>query len=780
METPSDTKIIGKYRTLIASISLFLACNLGVYQLNFYFAQEVEANAASISNAGQLRGYSQQLAKALITLRLDLAQDSLTQSSLAEVSEASIAYEEKLDLAWSHAKSSKNKAEQDSLANLEKVWRPLGDAVTPLLDQVDALVQEDVDYATTQAVNRNVRLLHLTDNLTNQLELASSDSARFLKNVQYAAIALALLLFAFIVFGVLRNLKRADIAVKANQQRVLSNVFACSGEAIVIAGPDFFIQSVYGAFTQYTGYFEADVTGRHVLFLLEDANLDTNLRIPHVLRNAGNWSGELVCSRRDGTVFPVWLSISAAHDSLGAISSYIMIFSDISARKVNEERFVYLANHDALTGLANRHQLSERLAQAILMADRNGQGLALIFLDLDNFKQVNDVLGHACGDKLLINIANCLRKNLRTTDVIARLGGDEFVILLTNLSDNAVISQIVDKIIAGVAQPLVLSGNQVQVTTSVGVCVYPRDGDDAESLMMHADASMYAAKTAGKNQFRFFDPESNQESLARFELAQELRNAIDRGEFELFYQPQYKLGNPGCHAIIGVEALVRWHHPVRGMIAPDLFIPLAEETRLIIPLGDWILREASRQCLAWHRDGLAIKHVAINISAIQLESEQFVDSVKRALDETGVDPSTLEFELTESTALKNPEQTAITLCQLRELGIRLALDDFGTGHSSLTNLKRLPIDTLKIDREFVDGMATDNGNLEIIRMTVALAHAIQMRVVAEGVETQQQLDLLDTLSCDYIQGFYLSRPMPANQLGSLLTLNSPSAELNPA
>ncbi|HEY6095227.1 MAG TPA: EAL domain-containing protein [Gallionellaceae bacterium] len=560
-----------------------------------------------------------------------------------------------------------------------------------------------------------------------------------------------------------RDLERRE---EEAQRRLWAMVFASSSEAILICDRDNNILTVNDAFTQLTGYAPGDVIGKNPRILSSGREgAEFYAAMWKQLEQQGHWSGEVQDRRKDGSLYLKWLNISMVHDEQGGLTNFVGTFRDITAHKQNEERLTYLANHDTLTGLPNRHLLLDRLESAIGLASRSKQAVGVLFLDLDNFKWVNDSLGHTSGDKLLVAVAQRLKDMVRTSDTVARLGGDEFIVLLAQAGGDADISQVAGKIIAALAQPLDLSGYDFHVTTSMGISIYPGDGDDAATLLKHADAAMYAAKASGKNQYRYFDATMNRSAMERIELEQDLRLALKNNEFELHYQPQLCVAR---NAICGVEALIRWRHPRLGMVPPDKFIPLAEETSLIIDIGEWVIETACRQVLEWQKQGLGPRRVAVNLSAIQLESEAFIGTVERILEETGVPTAAVEFELTESMVLRNPQRSLATLNRLRELGISLALDDFGTGYSSLSYLKRLPVNTIKIDRTFVEGVPEDEDDSQIVRMIIALAKSVRLEVVAEGIETAEQRNFLKELGCDFLQGYLIARPMPAAALQELL------------
>ncbi|WP_018989044.1 EAL domain-containing protein [Aromatoleum toluclasticum] len=435
------------------------------------------------------------------------------------------------------------------------------------------------------------------------------------------------------------------------------------------------------------------------------------------------------------------------------------------ARQRAERELAHQAHYDTLTGLANRHLFRDRLDQALVHARRNGRAVAVVLLDLDRFKAINDTLGQARGDTLLKETARRVQGPLRNGDTVARLVSDEFAILLDDLAAVADVAPLVGRLLEDVAAPLDIAGHGVYSTASLGISLFPRDGQDAEALLGFADIAMHNAKTAGGNAFRFYSPEMNQRVTAQLALASALRSAIDKGEMRVFYQPKVSLGDG---RVTSAEALVRWQHPERGMVSPADFIPVAEDTGLIVPLGEWVLRETCRQQAAWIAEGLAVPPVAVNLSARQFRQENLPQTVHAALAAAGLDPHCLQLEITESTVMHDVDRAIAMLRELNTIGICIALDDFGTGYSSLAYLKRFPIDQLKIDRAFVRDIASDPEDAAICRAVIGLAHSLDLTVVAEGVETRPQLDFLRANACDEMQGFLFSRPVPAAEYAALL------------
>ncbi|WP_192804989.1 putative bifunctional diguanylate cyclase/phosphodiesterase [Noviherbaspirillum aerium] len=442
---------------------------------------------------------------------------------------------------------------------------------------------------------------------------------------------------------------------------------------------------------------------------------------------------------------------------------------EIEERIRSEQKVAYLAYHDTLTSLPNRRMLSSHLLHAVSQAQRRGKQIALLLIDLDRFKTVNDTMGHEAGDQLLQEVAMRIRHCLRESDLIARLGGDEFVVLLEDVDTPATVAVVAEKILAVVRWPFVIGGQEFYVSASIGVSLFPKDGQNEQSLLRCADVAMYKAKEDGKNAFRFYCNELNAHAIEKLALETYLRTAIERGQIAMHYQPKIGLDTG---RIVGVEALMRWTHPKLGIVPPSRFIPLAEETRLIRPLGRWAIEDACRQAVAWREQGLADLNVAVNLSVSQFDDEGLHGDIASILQATGMDPTRLELEITESMFMDRLEESLETIRRLKEAGVRIAVDDFGTGFSSLSTLKNLPIDTLKIDGSFVRGLPFDAKDAGITRAIVAMAKTLNVTVVAEAVETAAQRDFLQAASCDQVQGYYYSKPVPAAQLTDMLA--SPS------
>jgi diguanylate cyclase (GGDEF)-like protein/PAS domain S-box-containing protein len=462
-----------------------------------------------------------------------------------------------------------------------------------------------------------------------------------------------------------------------------------------------------------------------------------------------------------------WYCVSGEpmFDDTGSFIGYRGTGSDITARKMTEQRVHHVAQHDVLTGLPNRSLLQDRLGQAVAYANRSGYPVWVMLIDLDRFKFVNDSMGHKAGDVLLMTVAARLRSSLRDTDTVARLSGDEFVVILSEHAEEPLSSDIVQRVMDSVAQPIMLGTREFFVTCSIGVAAYPSDGTAADSLIEHADIAMYRAKKLGRNNFQFYTPAMNEESLERVRIESALRNALERNEFVLHYQPQVDLKTG---RIVGMEALIRWKHPELGMVPPNRFIGVAEDTGLIVPIGAWVMRSACAQNKAWQDAGLGRLRVAVNLSARQFSAADLVPGIEQVLSDTGLDPSCLELELTESLFMSDVTPAVELLHRMKRLGVKLSIDDFGTGYSSFSYLSRFPIDVLKIDRSFVNDITHDANDAAIVASIIALAHNLRLSVIAEGVETAEQLDYLRHQGCDEMQGYYFSRPLPPQEFEQLL------------
>lgn len=537
-------------------------------------------------------------------------------------------------------------------------------------------------------------------------------------------------------------------------------VFEVNSEAIMVSDSHNRIVRVNAAFEAITGYRESEVLGRDPKLLgsgRHDAEFFQTMW--HTLRDDGYWEGEIWDKRKDGSEYPKWVHINTIRDSDARISHFVAVFSDISERKASEERIRYLAQHDALTGLPNRFTLAVHLEHALARAERAGEKIGLMFIDLDNFKTINDTLGHAVGDLLLCEVARRITSAVRKADIVARIGGDEFVVVLESAHLPGDAGMVAQKILERMSEAVPVDGNELHTTPSIGIAIYPDDAANSEDLMKNADVAMYHAKSAGRNNYQFYAEHMNQAAAVRVQMEMRLRAAMATNEFSLHFQPQIDLSNG---LVSGCEALIRWHNAELGWVSPASFIPLTEEIGLIVPIGEWVLRRACETAKGWLDAGIEFGCVAVNISPQQFRQRNFPQSVENILRETGLPAACLELEITESTIMETAETAIAMLVRLKSLGITLSVDDFGTGYSSLAYLKRFPIDRLKIDRSFVIDLETDSSDAVIATAVIALAHSLGLSVVAEGVESQGQSDFLREHGCDSVQGYFYCRPGPAD------------------
>ncbi len=555
-----------------------------------------------------------------------------------------------------------------------------------------------------------------------------------------------------------------DVTDRVQAERRLRQAavaFENTAEGVMITDAEKSILSVNRAFTEITGYSESDVIGNTPKVLSSGRQGEEFYQLMwRKMNEAGRWQGEIWNRRKNGEVYPEWLTISSVNDEHGKLLNYVGVFADITTIKRSQEELEYLAHHDPLTDLPNRLLFNARLIHAFERARREKHMVAVLFLDLDRFKNINDSFGHPVGDLLLKLVAARLVQDVREEDTVSRFGGDEFAVLIEEVNSADDVAKVADKLITSLTRPFNLKGRETFITASIGIALYPDDGHNASKLLRNADAALYVAKDGGRNTYRYYSKQMTLEARDRLTMEGALRKAIEKGQLEVWYQPQVRLGS---NQLIGAEALVRWNHPARGLVSPVEFIPLAEETGLIIPLGEFVLRAACEQAMAWRKSGLFSGRVAVNIAGPQMERGNIGETVTRILEETGLPASALELEITESFIMHNAEEALSTLQSLKGLGVTTSIDDFGTGYSSLSYLKRLPVDTLKIDQGFVRDLPDDPDDAAIARAVIALGRSLGYTVIAEGVETEAQRDFLLDEQCDLAQGYLFSRPMPKDQ-----------------
>jgi diguanylate cyclase (GGDEF)-like protein/PAS domain S-box-containing protein len=534
------------------------------------------------------------------------------------------------------------------------------------------------------------------------------------------------------------------------------------GDAVITTNPMGQISYLNPAAERMTGWPEREAVG---LPLSEVLNIVTPNPSPEQQDKPELTSQCNLLVRRDGREIPINNATSPIRDRKGNVVGTVIVCRDISETHQMAERMAHLAQHDFLTGLPNRSLLNDRITQAIHLAHRQHSPVAVLFIDLDHFKHVNDTLGHAVGDLLLQTVAMRLKSCVRSSDTLCRQGGDEFVMLLAEIEDAEDAAQVAGKMLDGFANPLMVDGHEIELGLSIGISVYPEDGDSADTLMRHADIAMYHAKENGRNNYQFFTAELNTRAVQRHTLKRNLRRAVERREFALQYQARIDLQTG---KLVGAEALLRWHHPEHGLMMPMQFIPVAEESGMIGTIGQWVLREACMQSQAWHQAGLPLLPISVNISPAEFRNKDFIPNLANVLQETALPPHSLELELTESVLLQNAETIAATLHDLKDMGVQLSIDDFGTGYHNLSYLKHFPIDTLKIDQSFVHDVNDDTDDATIVRAIVSMAESLKLRTVAEGVETTEHLAFLQALQCSEGQGYFFGKPVNPKEFETIL------------
>lgn len=558
-------------------------------------------------------------------------------------------------------------------------------------------------------------------------------------------------------------IQREIASARLNQAMI---AFESAAEGIVITDADARIIAINKGYADITGYSEDEVRGQ-IAHQLNPSSMDGERfqQMQEALVAHGRWKGEMTNIRKDGEFYPENAAITVVKDDDDNVVNYVVVFSDISDTKRVQTALHEMVNHDALTGLPNRRLLNELTGHALRRAEREKSNVAILFIDLDRFKVINDTLGHQVGDKLLIEVSDRLRDVMRDSDTVARLGGDEFMVMMDSLRDVEDASRVAKKIVTSLQNQFVIDGKDIYIGASVGISVFPGDGIDVEELIKAADIAMYKVKSEGKNNYRFYSSDLSDNAVERFNMETQLRRALERNQFEVYYQPQVSLKTG---RIIGAEALVRWRHPELGLVPPSKFIPVAEEAGLVVQIGEWVLRESARQIAEWAAQGLEFRSVSVNVSGVQVQRSNFADTVYGILVETGCDPDMLELEITESVVMNNTEYVISVFERIKEPGVRLAIDDFGTGYSSLSYLKRLPLDKLKIDQSFVRDLTHDPDDKAIAGAVIALARSLGLKVIAEGVETQEQVDMLIEMGCDDVQGYLYGKPIPALQFATVL------------
>jgi diguanylate cyclase (GGDEF)-like protein/PAS domain S-box-containing protein len=565
-----------------------------------------------------------------------------------------------------------------------------------------------------------------------------------------------------------RESQQRAAAIKLEQA---ATVFEYSKEGIIVTDADNKIVSVNRSFVEITGYSAEEVIGRNPNILSSGhQGRDFYERMWAEIAETGSWQGEMWDRRKNGEVYPEALTIIRVKNVEGTVINHLAIFSDISERRLAQERIQQLAHYDVLTGLPNRVLFSDRLEQAMIFAQRNHSKISLLFLDIDRFKQINDTLGHGVGDQLLQSVGQRLLECVREQDTVSRQGGDEFIVVLAD-ADAEGAELVADKIMHNITQPYMIEQHDLRITASIGIAVYPDHAQDCESLIKYADVAMYQAKESGRNCYLRFDPTMNASSYERLQLETALRGALERDELRIFYQAQVNLSDG---RVVGCEALVRWQHPSLGMIYPEKFIPLAEETGLIVAINYWVLEQAVKQCRVWRDAGFEFLTMSVNLSALQFRQHNLLQQIRDLLQKYAVPASVLDLELTEGILMQGVERTLATLHELAAMGVIISIDDFGTGYSSLSYLKRFPIQQLKIDQSFVRDVTTDASDATMVRTIILMAHSLRLQVIAEGVETQEQVAFLRQCGCERAQGYHFSRPVSAAEFEKQLRLDQAS------
>ncbi len=561
----------------------------------------------------------------------------------------------------------------------------------------------------------------------------------------------------------------SDITQRRNDEdslRQAAAVFDATQEGVLVTDARQRIVHCNPAFTRITGYSQEEILG-HQPSLLKSGRHDQDFynSLWHALQSRGGWSGEVWNRRKNGEIYPQWQNIRVIRDEEGEISHYVAVFSDITALKRSQRELDYLAHHDPLSNLPNRLLFTERVETALERGQRDKRCGTVLLIDLDHFKHINESLGHAIGDLLLKEVGERLRQQLRGSMTLARLGGDEFGLLCEDCATAEQAAGLAQQVLGCLNQPFVVNGQELFIGASIGISLFPGDADNVAQVLRNVDSALFKAKSSGREGYAFYAQELTEYARQRVELVSALRHALEHDELRVYYQPLMCLRS---RQMIGVEALVRWQHPQRGLVPPGEFIPIAEESGLIGAIDAWVLDQACRQMVVWQAADCALRFVAVNVSSRLFSRGELDIRVAQVLADTGLDPAFLELEVTESAVMDNPDAALALLDRLRALGVRLAIDDFGTGYSSLARLKRLPVHKLKLDQSFVMGLPHDQDDVAITRAVIALGHSLGLKVLAEGIEQLEQVELLEQLDCDHAQGYYFGRPQPAEALAALL------------
>lgn len=576
--------------------------------------------------------------------------------------------------------------------------------------------------------------------------------------------------YAFLVLtgGVAFTLKALMLELEKPQRLMglFNKAAAATKEGIILTDNNNRVIWVNPAYTKITGYTLEEIEGK------TPAMASSGLRPKEFytemfssLATTGHWSGEVINRRKTGETYPQRLTVSSITDDHGRVTHYIGLLQDVTRERALHNEVAHLANHDILTGLPNRYNVSEAVNREIKVCGQTGRGFALLFVDLDRFKEVNDTLGHQFGDEVLKITAERMREVARKDDMVARLAGDEFIIILRGVTDEEQAARIAERYVEQLSKPVIHKGHTVIVTPSVGVTLYPKDGEDLTTLLAHSDTAMYSAKAKGNGEVCFYDKSNDRNSVSKLTLETEFRTALGNNELLVYYQPKVCAKTK---TLVGAEALLRWNSPKLGFVGPDKFIPFAEESGLIVKVGEFVIREVCRQRAAWTAQGLADFPIAVNLSCKQFGKSDLFETVKNIMLETGVKPSQLEFEITESRLMLQPESVNEVLGKFKDLGIAISVDDFGTGYSSLAYLTKLPLTALKIDRSFLEGVPSDSHDAVVCRSIVDLAKTLNLTVVAEGVETEAQAQFLKDIECPYMQGYLISKPVSAREFAAFV------------